>query len=194
MNWYKKAQLQETLPYFQEFESMGEYIPNEESLNAVLDNQFGATIVSDIGQGDSGVAYLLSNGDVLKITTNSQEGKIAKYISENPNPYVVEYKLVWKEGDLYYIVMEKIDNLAINHSDIEQGFHNLEFVMDKNNAHTPELLYKAVKNDNDMDLKFKNMILPYLFYIQKLPFKVYDFKIINNVGIKDEKLIFFDIT
>ena len=194
MNWYKKAQLQETLPYFQEFESMGEYIPNEESLNAVLDNQFGATIVSDIGQGDSGVAYLLSNGDVLKITTNSQEGKIAKYISENPNPYVVEYKLVWKEGDLYYIVMEKIDNLAINHSDIEQGFHNLEFVMDKNNAHTPELLYKAVKNDNDMDLKFKNMILPYLFYIQKLPFKVYDFTNINNVGIKDEKLIFFDIT
>ena len=56
MNWYKKANLQSTLPYFQEFEEMGEYVPNEESLNAVLENQFGATIVSDIGQGDSGVA------------------------------------------------------------------------------------------------------------------------------------------
>ena len=33
MNWYKKAQLVETLPYFQEFGDMGDYIPNEENIS-----------------------------------------------------------------------------------------------------------------------------------------------------------------
>jgi len=70
-----------------------------------IDDTINASIMSDIGRGDSGIAYLLSNEDVLKITTNAQEGKVADYFWNNPNPHVVEYKLVWKEGDLYYIVM-----------------------------------------------------------------------------------------
>ena len=194
MNWYRTAQLKETLPYFQEFEEEGDYIPDEESINVILKNQFNASIVKDIGQGDSGVAYLLSNGDVLKITTNSQEGEIAKYISENPNPSMADYKLVWKEGDLYYIIMEKINNMAINYPYVEQQFRNLEPLMERNNIRDPVSLYEFIKKNNIMNLEFRNMLLSYLFYIQNLAFKIFDFININNVGIKNGKLIFFDVT
>jgi hypothetical protein len=194
MNWYKKAQLTQTIPYFQEFEDMGDYVPNEESLGQKLQEQFNTHIVSDIGQGDSGVAYLLANGDVLKITTNSQEGQVANYILNNPSPSVIEYKAVWKEGDLYYIIMEKINEMAIDYPEIEQQFHNLEPIIDKHNAKDPLSLYNVVKRDNNIDENFKMMLLPYLFYLQKLPFKVFDFTNVNNVGVKDGKLIFFDIT
>jgi hypothetical protein len=193
MNWYKTTQLKETLSYFQEFEKE-EYIPEEESVNAVLENQFGASIISEVGRGDSGIAYLLSNGDVLKITTNSQEGAIARYVSENPIPCIVDYKLVWQEGDLYYIVMEKIDQMGVDNSFIKQEFKTLEAIVDKNNIYDPAFLYQVIKNNYDMNFDFKRMILPYLFYLQQLPFKIFDFININNVGLKDGKLIFFDVT
>ena len=94
MHWYRKAQLEKTLPYFEEFKDEGEYVPNQEELNQTLLNRFNTTIEGDIGQGDSGVAYSLSNGDVLKITTNNQEGKVALFFMEHHNPYVIKYKNV----------------------------------------------------------------------------------------------------
>jgi len=194
MNWYKKANLQETLPYFQEFEEMGEYVPNEESLNAVLENQFGATIVSDIGQGDSGVAYLLSNGDVLKITTNNQEGQVAKYFQDNPNPSVVEYKLVWKEGDLYYIVMEKIDQMAVDDPMFYDIFEHINDLKNSNQCYNPVCMYELIKNDKEIQPELKQVLLPYISSLQKIPVKLFDFLNINNIGIKDGQLIFFDIT
>lgn len=33
MNWYKQAQIQDTLPYFQEFQEYGDYVPDEELIN-----------------------------------------------------------------------------------------------------------------------------------------------------------------
>jgi len=194
MNWYKKAQLQETLPYFQEFENMGEYVPNEESLNAVLENQFGATIVSDIGQGDSGVAYLLSNGDVLKITTNNQEGQVAKYFQDNPIPSVVEYKLVWKEGDLYYIVMEKINQMAVDVPMFKEIFEHIDYLGESNKCYNPICMYELIKNDKKIQSELKQVLLLYISFLQKIPFIISDFLDINNIGIKDGQLIFFDIT
>ena len=192
MNWYKKAQLQETLPYFQEFEGMGDYVPDEESLNDILQNQFDATVVSDIGQGDSGVAYLLSNGDVLKITTNSQEGEVAKYFWMNPNPHVVEYKLVWKEGDLYYIIMEKINVMA--KSQFSQEFEHITQLLDNNNCFSPNCAYAIIAQDHLLDLNLKQKILSYIASLLDIPVSIFDFLNINNVGIKDGQLLFFDIT
>jgi len=192
MNWYKKANLQTTLPYFQEFEDMGEYVPNEESINRVLESQFGATIVSDIGQGDSGVAYLLSNGDILKITTNAQEGQVAEYLWTHPNPNVVEYKLVWKEGDLYHIVMDNIQTMANDY--ISGDFKNISRALEENQCYNPECAYSIVKNDNTLDASIKHQILSYLSSLIKIPIPIFDFLNENNIGIKDGKLIFFDIT
>ena len=93
MNWYRRAQLQETLPYFQEFEEYGDYVPDEQSLTQKLENM-GITLGKEISRGDSGIAYMLSNGDVLKITTNSQEGQVASYLSQNPHPSIIEYKSI----------------------------------------------------------------------------------------------------
>lgn len=194
MNWFKRAQLQETLPYFQEFEEMGEYIPNKENIEAILENQFGASIVSDIGQGDSGVAYLLSNGDVLKITTNSQEGKIAQYFSSNPNPHVVQYHLVWKEEDLYYIVMDRIDKMASSNSEISKTFDYIYQLKEENRCYNQKCSYSLIKNDKFIEEPLKSEILSYLQSLMDIPIKMHDFLNINNVGIKDGNLVFFDIT
>ena len=192
MNWYKKAQLQETLPYFQEFEDMGEYIPNEDDLNEILQNQFGATIVKDIGQGDSGVAYLLSNGDVLKITTNNQEGKVANYFFSNPSSNVVDYKLVWKDGDLYYIIMDKIEMMAKDF--ISDELNHISQILDANQCYNPSCAFSLIQNDAEIDPNIKSQILSYVKELTKIPIPIYDFLNEDNIGIKDGKLLFFDIT
>ena len=192
MSWYKKSQLKETLPYFQEFEDMGEYVPNEKSINDILENQYGASIVSTIGQGDSGVAYLLSNGDVLKITTNSQEGKVADYFLTNPNPHVVDYKLVWKEGDLYYIIMDRIETMAIEY--VSDEFDYISKLMEINDCYDPKCSYSIIENDDSIDQSIQQKLLSYVSSLMEVPFRLYDFLNINNVGIKNGSLIFFDIT
>jgi hypothetical protein len=194
MNWYKKANLQETLPYFQEFEDMGDFMPQEESVKNVLENQFGASIVSDIGQGDSGVAYSLSNGDVLKITTNSQEGEVARYFWMNGNNHVVDYKLVWKEGDLYYIVMDKIETMAASNPEISSAFEYINNITNKAKCYNPECTYEIVKEDTSINESLKQEILSYLSSLAEISIPMFDFLNINNVGIKDGKLVFFDIT
>jgi hypothetical protein len=194
MNWYKRALLEETLPYFQEFEDMGDYVPDENSLNEILENQFGATIIADIGQGDSGVAYLLSNGKVLKITTNKQEGQVANYFWLNPNPHVVNYDLVWREGDLYYIVMEKIDTLAKDDSRIAHSFRYIEVILSSNNCFNVECAEHFISRDENIDESLKQDILSYLNSISGINIPIFDFLNINNVGLKNGKLIFFDIT
>ena len=194
MNWYKKAQLQETLPYFQEFEDMGDFVPNEENLNAIIENQFGASIVSDIGQGDSGVAYSLSNGDILKITTNSQEGEVAKYFWMKPNPHVVDYKLVWKEGDLYYIVMDKIETMAVSNLEVSSAFKYINGIKDKANCYNPKCSYELVEKDTSIEPTLKQEILSYLKSLAGINIPIFDFLNINNIGIQGGNLVFFDIT
>ena len=52
MNWYKKSTtLQDTLPYFTEFEDYGEYVPDENSLNTKLDSM-GLSMGKEINRGD----------------------------------------------------------------------------------------------------------------------------------------------
>ena len=192
MNWFKLAQIKETLPYFEEFADMGDYVPNESRLMERLQRGVGASIVSVIGSGDSGVAYLLSNGDVLKITTNAQEGRVAMFFLENPNPHVVKYKQIWKDGDLFFIVMERIDSMAS--SKYGKEFDYIEKLLDSKRCYNPHCAYGVIEQDKIINSDIKKQILSYISYLKNINYKVFDFLNINNIGIKDGRLIFFDVT
>ena len=196
MNWYKKATLQETMPYFQEFEEYGDYVPDEESLNTKLDSM-GLSVGEDISSGDSGVAYYLSNGDVLKVTTNNQEGKVAEYLVQNPHPSIANYKNVWKEGDLYYIVMEHLDKMVSDIPALKNIFDDLKIITDSSNCYNVNCAYSIIYHDNyfnSLPSHIKNTINGYLKHLQSIPIPIFDFLNPNNIGIQNGKIKFFDIT
>src|SRR5665213_2596176 len=111
MSWFrmiKQAVTMETMPYFEEVaDDAGDndYILDPQDIATTLQKKFKATIVHPIGQGDSGVAYQLSNGDVLKVTTNDKEGQVAQWLLSHPHRNFVRFKDVWKQGNLWYVVM-----------------------------------------------------------------------------------------
>lgn len=196
MNWYKKSQLKESLPYFQEFEEEGEYVPNENSLNKKLELK-GLFINNEIGRGDSGVAYSLSNGDVLKITTNDQEGRVASYFVNNPHQSTISYKSVWKEGDLYFIIMEKVEDLLSNHPDLLEIFSNLTYITEKEGCYSPKCAYSIILKNSyfkSLPKEYSQTILEYLYYLKSIPIGIYDFLNPSNIGIKNGKIKFFDVT
>lgn len=196
MNWYKQSQLQDTLPYFQEFEEYGEYVPDEDSLNNKL-KSIGLSISNEISSGDSGVAYLLSNGDVLKITTNDQEGKVADYLIQNPHSSIIRYKNIWKEGDLYFIIMDHIDKMISDIPALKNIFDNIHKTTDSFNCYRVDCAYDIVLKDNYFNLlpsTIKNIIKGYLEHLKSIPIPIFDFLNSNNIGIQDGKIKFFDIT
>ncbi len=199
MNWYKKAQLKETLPYFQEFEEYGDYVPQEDTLNEKL-NSMGLSLGDEINRGDSGIAYTLSNGDVLKITTNSQEGQIAEMLVQNPHPSIANYKTVWKEGDLYYIVMEHLDKMISDDQTLNDIFNKLEDIINHEGCYDPSCALDILKNNkyfNSLNPPVKNSIANYLSHLLSAPFSpfsMFDFLNPANIGIKNGEIKFFDIT
>ena len=196
MNWYKKAQLQETLPYFQEFEEYGDYVPKDEELEIKL-KSMGLSLSNEIGRGDSGIAYLLSNGDILKITTNAQEGKVAQSLIEKNHPSIAQYKEVWKKGDLYYIIMEQLDEVIGENSELGKMFNDFNIITNNEKCYSPDCAIEILKNNsyfNSIDEGMKNEILNYLNYLKEVNIPIFDFLNPNNIGIKNGKIKFFDIT
>jgi hypothetical protein len=195
MNWFKKAQLKKTIPYFQEFEEYGDYIPNEQNLNSILQEKFNTSIIKDIGQGDSGVAYLLSNGDIIKITTNPQETKIAQYLINNPNPNIINYKNIWQEGNLSYIIMEKLDRTLKDYPTYLSLFNQINKFMDNKKCYNINCAIEILSNPPDfIPPSLLTLILDYLNHLKNIPsVKIFDFLNPENIGIKNGKLKFFDI-
>jgi len=193
MNWYKKAQLEKTLPYFEEFKEYGDYIPDQNELNQTLLNKFDTTIEKDLGAGDSGVAYSLANGDVLKITTNPQEGKVALFFMEHQNPHVINYKNVWKKGDLYYIIMERVNKFVSDIPELKETFDYIGKLLDKHKCYNVNCSLGIIERDNNIDITLKNKIMEYLKGLTNIPYQIFDFLNPNNAGIKDGEIVFFDI-
>ena len=196
MNWFKKAQLETTLPYFQELENEGELVPDQEKLNQTLEQKFNTKIVKDIGFGDSGVAYLLTSGDVLKITTNVQEAKVADWLISNPNPHIIEYKAIWRDGDLFYIIMEKLDSFVKDDAKLSFTFNNFEKILEQKKCYDISCAINVLKSHPySKNHSLLPMILTYLSHLSQIPnVKIFDFLNPQNIGIKSEKLKFFDIT
>lgn len=199
MNWYKIAQLKETLPYFQELEEYGDYVPQEDALNEKL-NSMGLSLGDEINRGDSGIAYILSNGDVLKITTNPQEGQIAETLAQNPHPSIANYKTVWKEGDLYYIIMEHLDQMVSDDRGLSNLFDTLAKIIDREKCYAPDCALNILTNDryfNSLHSSVTDIITNYLSHLVSSPFSqfsIFDFLSPANIGIKNGEIKFFDIT
>lgn len=198
MNWYKKSQsqLQESLPYFQDFEE-DQYIPDQEKLINILKTKFNTEIVSNISSGDSGVAYLLSNGDVLKITTNSQEAKVAEWLISNPHPSIIAYKYVWNDNGLSYIIMEKLDSLIKDNNILNRLLISLSKLLEKNNCYDINCALVILKQHaKNIDISVIFLVIDYLEHLSFLAkdIKIFDFLNPDNIGFKDGKLKFFDIT
>jgi len=187
----KTAITQKTMPYFQEFANDGQYIPDQLQVQQDLKSRFNAKVVSDLGCGDSGCAYLLSNGNVLKITTNDQEGRQAMWLSANSNPFIAEIYDVHKEGDLWHIVMEKIDKAP---ADLTSAVQEASNYLDDSGIYDAKRAAQALKLWPGIIGPYGRQIMAYVAYLASAPKAPFDFLNPNNVGQKNGTIKFFDIT
>lgn len=195
MNWYalsKKAVTDTTMDYFREFADQGQYVPDRQGTADFLQTRFNTNIVSDIGCGDNGCAYLLSNGNVLKITTNENEGRQSMWLSANPNPFIAEIYDVHKEGDLWYIVMEKIDKAPADLIRAVEGAESHLHRLGIYNARISALA--AIRRWPGITGPYGRQIVEYINHLSRCPKAPYDYLNSSNVGIKNGVIKFFDIT
>ena len=183
-----------TLEYFSEFGEFGEYIPDFNRLLTHL-SKYGVSITAILGYGDSGIAYELSNGDVLKITSNHNEGRISHYFKANKSEHIINYKSVWREGDLYFIIMDKIECMATDSPEISSVIKKIYNKMDSLNSYSLDKVISLIKCDKDIPLTFKSQILSYLNDLYQSNITgISDIINLGNIGLSSGKLIFFDIS
>ncbi len=193
MNWYEKfvktALTPETMPYFQELQDEGQYVPDTNKVTQNLQQRYNAKVTSSLGCGDNGCAYLLSNGNTLKVTTNDQEGRMASWLKANPHPNVVKYYDAWKEGDLWYIVMETINTGNGNLASIKY----MQQVLQAKNCHDPSCALQWLSRIRPVQyLPEVTSLLKHLTtYPGRKPFDILNS---GNVGFSNGQLKIFDIT
>lgn len=199
MNWFKESQMaMEDLDYFEEFQDYGDYVPDIDKINEIISKRLGTTIKSRIASGDNGVAYLTSNGKVVKITTSSKEGQIAQWVLNNPNEYIIDIYDVWTAGDLYIIYMDHIDKMASSIPVFQKIFDYIKILLNSSGCTNIKCTLSILKHDsfvNNLPFDLKDQIYNYISHLINLPVNLYphDFLNISNIGIKNGKLQFFDI-
>jgi hypothetical protein len=77
----------------------------------------GSKSASRIGSGQKGIAYAISGGRVLKLTTDKSEANAMALVESNPSPYIVHVDDVFQVGpkltsskNIYGIVQEKLSS------------------------------------------------------------------------------------
>ena len=81
----------------------------------------------ELGEGTQGVAFLLKNGKVLKITEDESEAKSSAIIAGKMTNYLVRVERVFSFGEtnLFGIVMENLEPLSGIEQDFWNDFRNL---------------------------------------------------------------------
>jgi hypothetical protein len=190
-----KLSIELTLPYFKVFEDKGDYIPDFNKIKEKLLDNYDTIIIRALGEGDSGIAYMLSNGDVLKLTTNSLEARNARWLITNPHPNIAKYKRVWREGDLFCIVMEFIPEFISDYPELQNQLTSMVDLINKENCFNIICAINILKNDKITKTnRYLPYVIKYLKHLSKAPFQPFDFLNINNIGLKNGELLFFDIT
>ena len=113
---------------------------------------------------------------------------------EHHNPHVIKYKNVWKKGDLYYIIMERVDRFISDFPELKATFDYINDLLDKHKCYNVLCSYKIIQNDNSINLNIKDRVLDYLNGLSNIPYPIFDFLNPSNAGIKDGQIVFFDVT
>jgi hypothetical protein len=192
MNWYKKAITETTMPYFQELAEEGEYVPNTAILKSEVQEHVGydVDVEQDLGCESNGCAYRLSNGDVLKITTNTKEAKLAIAIMYNPNPVIAVVKDIWRHGDLFCIITEFVND--INNNQVQEIFNWLEQKTEHLQCYQPQCTIDVI--NKLPDFPFRDDLVSFLQYLINNNLTPYDLLNSTNVGLSNGHLKFFDVT
>lgn len=194
MNWYKLAITNDSINYFTDFAEdaksigdAGEYVPDPNAIQQKLYQDFDTKTTKTLGQGDHGVAYLLDNNDVLKVTTNPQEAEVSQWILQNPHPNIAKVKTLWKDKDLYYIIKDFVTNNGLYSEELQF----IENELDKAKCYKPDCAVEVVKQYATEPLK--SQLMSYLEHLKQMPKQPYDFIGHDNAGNKGKQIIFFDI-
>lgn len=174
----------------------------------------GTTVIKKLGSGGQGVAYLLSDGTVCKVTGQLEEynvssalvGKEYEGINRIYKTYKVNTNVGWNDG-YYAIIQEKLNVENVEEEIIEfRGFINSNFDTD----YYHDIFNKFVEQGSFNNVLFKEIrqkvsesekpfyvdILDQLAIITKSCIEI---GMVNtdmlpcNLGRKDGKLVMFDL-
>lgn len=193
MNWYKRALTEDTRPYWRELsgDDNDDYMPNEQAIYQQVEQKFKANIARALGCGDSGCAYMLTNGDVLKVTSNQTEARNAQNLMNVPHPGVVQIKNVWQEGNLWCILQAEVEQPGDPRANAI--IEPIARMLDQARCHEPACAYNLIVKMPPFPQKPE--ILSYVKHLVDSGVRAFDFLNGNNVGMtKDGRLVFFDVT
>lgn len=143
-------------------------------------DKLGYKLKTNLDSGNSGVAYMLEDSKVLKITTDKTEflvanklkGKNLKRISNIFETYKI------KDQDVYIIVLEYLDSLSEELFELVEEYNGTN-IKNKNN---PEFDWLKIQlNDIETELKNNGISNPT------------DFDWWMNMGLKNGNLAVFDV-
>ena len=151
----------------------------------LLNKSLGALEVGrKIGEGANGVAYQLSNQQVLKITSLEHEAECAEKLIDNPNPYITRYHRVWENNDLFCIVRDYAPpmspKLKTQIEKLEDRFICIQGIKEHINRLSNFGIEKEIKS--------------YLEHLQKLGLGCYDLINSDNIGEVEGQIKVFDIS
>jgi hypothetical protein len=163
------------------FDLIGKY-PNyfNNSYVSKIADKLGYKLKINLDSGNSGVAYILDGGKVLKITTDKTEFLVAnklkgKNLKRISNIYET-HKI--KDQDVYIIVLEYLDSLSEELFELVEKYNETN-IKKKNNPEFDWL--KTQLNDIETELKNNGISNPT------------DFDWWMNMGLKNGNLAVFDV-
>jgi hypothetical protein len=192
MNWYlrqKTAAMNETLPYFEQFED-DEFMPDPNQVRNHLQQNFQTEIDKPIAAGDSGYAYYLKDGNVLKVTSNAQEAKVAQWLIKNPHPNIARYINVWNQKGLWYVLMQHVNTQFKGKGFIKR----IEKFINEAKCHDVRCAFQLLSQIENVP--YVPQIKSVLWHLSKIEnVNPFDFLNANNIGTSDGgDILFFDIT
>lgn len=161
--------------------------------------QFGEKIVSSLGKGNFGEAFLSNKNFVIKVTKDKAEYLTVKnkiLLNDNINGVITpQYFKVEQYNNYYLIVMEKVKNISFTEKEniIINKFKELIFSflkLDKDISLVIENIKEKIK-----DSKLKSILLNLTNIITKLNnFGINNVDIQeNNIGMIGNKYVVFDV-
>lgn len=82
----------------------------------------GFNTIKKLGSGKTGTAYLLADGNVLKVSGDSDEFEMACKLIENPQQWSVKIFSATKIGKKFYIVKERVEMINAGEKEADRWY------------------------------------------------------------------------